>query len=999
MRWTRHIGWGFLAWVLFGAPEVVADPTALLDEIRSSRLDAERAVAVRNLNLSAGMARFEIREGVLFPATTVGGRVVEMVFQGRARWVLEPPDEIEAGQLELFTGHRSVDETVTEAVIAVGLDAASDNIAGRPPATGIEAETVRRAHEIFDRWKERPERRLLGVETAVLRDALGDPVYAGYFAGWFRGDELGQFLYLFEPDAREQISLGQFTLLDATEKEKRKLARTLHREQRRGRLIGRAVEDLGAWDTWLSASRRDGDGRALPGARDFEPRHYVLDVSLVGSSLEVRGLARIDLECLTGVGRAVKLELHSDLVVTRVREEEGPELFFHQTGEEILVALPRTPARGETIAIEIEYSGQVIDRIDSKSFALANTTHWYPHAGTVDLAPYDVTFHWPQKLDLMAGGELIESGREAGGMRFERRRLDKPTFGFSFEIGKFQTLSQRAGHVEVTLAFDTLAASVLEKNSRESLLTTITDSLLYFEALFGPYPLDELTVVTAGRGFSQSFLGFITLANLSLLDVDWMTLALGLEDRRTVVAHEVAHQWWGHLVGWKSYRDQWISEAMANYSAVLYARHRLRDGLAMLLGPTAGWQAVLTGLTEDGRRIESVGPLVLGERLVSSRSAEAYQAVVYQKGAIVLGMLARIFGEETFLGMLRQLVEVVAFQPISTEEFLSSIERLAGVELDSFARQFVYATGLPEIYYNYEFTPAAAGKWRVHGIARQQSPYRYAYRVVATGAGGLDIARQRLDQIEASESVLVAPFQIAVFNPAGRQEHDAGLELDPLQVGNGLLQGNLLLSGESTEIDFEIDYEPKELWLDRGQEVFGLFFNERRFPKRVLYLRGLDLAAAGDSDEAEKLFQRALAADALVGPTYGVADQSSFVEATQRHLDAMIWLDLTQFYLDQARLIEAERALERLRKLTNGPLRSLFASQLKMAEGRLALQQGEPGRAFRLLRKARSTSPEGLLLLAIAARLTGHQDEYRTAARAASAKGADVALLGVEPSR
>ncbi|NIR42433.1 MAG: hypothetical protein GWN99_00895, partial [Gemmatimonadetes bacterium] len=54
-------------------------------------------------------------------------------------------------------------------------------------------------------------RRLLGVDTAILRDAAGDPVYQGYFAGWFRGEELGEFLYLFEPDSREQVTLGQFT--------------------------------------------------------------------------------------------------------------------------------------------------------------------------------------------------------------------------------------------------------------------------------------------------------------------------------------------------------------------------------------------------------------------------------------------------------------------------------------------------------------------------------------------------------------------------------------------------------------------------------------------------------------------------------------------------------------------------------------------------------------------------------------------------------------------
>jgi hypothetical protein len=101
----------------------------------------------------------------------------------------------------------------------------------------------------------------------------------------------------------------------------------------------------------------------------------------------------------------------------------------------------------------------------------------------------------------------------------------------------------------------------------------VTGALDYFEQVFGTLPLDQLTVVTVPRGFSQSMFGFITLSELMMSDLGLFNHLLGLEDRRTVIAHEVAHQWWGHLVSWESYCDQWISEAMVNYSAVVYERH------------------------------------------------------------------------------------------------------------------------------------------------------------------------------------------------------------------------------------------------------------------------------------------------------------------------------------------------------------------------------------------------------------------------------------------
>ncbi len=165
-------------------------PKVLWERIRTTRLEPDRAVEIRGLVLNTGMARFKIERGIFFPATPVGERTVEMVFQGSARLVLEPPDEIEAGQLDLFTGSPALDERVTEAVLVINLDAAADAIFGRPPVKGLDAEARGRAEETFKQWLERLERKLLGVESAIFRDAFGDPLVEGYSASWFRGEEL-----------------------------------------------------------------------------------------------------------------------------------------------------------------------------------------------------------------------------------------------------------------------------------------------------------------------------------------------------------------------------------------------------------------------------------------------------------------------------------------------------------------------------------------------------------------------------------------------------------------------------------------------------------------------------------------------------------------------------------------------------------------------------------------------------------------------------------------
>ena len=977
------------------------DPAALWRKVRTANLEPDLAVELKNLTFDTGMARLRIEQGLLFPASPIGERSVEMVFLGRARLTLEPPDEIEAGQLELFTGSPSLDEMVTEAALVITVDAAVDALLGRPLARGVEESQRARAREIFDTWRRRPERRLLGVESAIFRDALADPVKEGYFAGWFRGEELGEFLYLVEPDAPEQVRMGQFTPLEATEKQERKLKRELHRAQRKGRLIGLSVENLGIWDTWLSASRVDSQGVARPGTEAFEPEHYELDLALAGPQLELEGRARLHLKALTSIARVVRLLIHSDLLVHRATLGDGEEVFFRQSAEieladplaEVLVVLPRAPAEDEIFVLELEYSGLLLDHAKSKSYALGDTIYWHPHAGTVDRATYDVIFHWPADLDLMTGGKLVDRGSEDGNRRYQRRRIAHRTFGTSFEVGRFRQLNGRAGDIHVTLAIDSLLAKQEDKNSQEALLETICDSLGYFEETFGPYPLDELVVVTAPRAFSQSLLGFITLSSPNMVEGNWLTQLLGLEDRRTVIAHEIAHQWWGHLVPWQSYRDQWISEAMANYAALLYARHRI-DG--HLRGPTSGWQQALTRTLSDGRTVESLGPLVLGERLASSRSGDAYQAIVYQKGAVVLDMLARAYGEQAFTEILRQLVAAVAFRPISTGDFITLLEGIGKNDLGGFADQFIYGTGLPQVYYSYEFEQVE-DRWLVRGVARQSSPYRYDYRVVER-RGGFDVARRRLDQIELSDSTLFVPVQIAIFRPDGNQSSaDQKNRLDPRVTGNAMVQGRMALRGESSEFSFELDYQPKELWLDRDGQVFGRFFNQSRHPKRMLFFQGQNRAAAGEHAEAEDLYRRALAAEVSSGPTYEVPRAATVLEDEGRWLDAQIHLWLIRLYLDQGRVAAARTAFGRLEK-NLGSLRRSFKRPLWYFEARLAIVEHDYQKAYGLLnkktlRRAVQGETEGLLLLAIAARETGRAAEYESALEAASARGADVAVL------
>ncbi len=974
-----------LATAPLGAEPPAADPEVLLGQIRGASLDVSRALDPSGVRLGTGFATLDLERGVLIPVRG-GERTVEMVFVGRGRAYLDPANEVEAGQLELFTGGPRLAETFTEAVFVVARDAAAEALLRRPTAEDAEPETLRRAGERYAAWKDSPERRTLGVETGMLLDALDDPLYEEYFAGWFLGERLGPFLLQLDPAAEEQINLGQFVPFEVTPERRQSLSRFLHRQQQRGRLIGLEVENLGRWDSWLQAPLTTAGGEPRPGSPGFEPHHYVIDVTVDPRTGGLASQSRVELEAVSGDRRVVRLELHADLEITRLAESGGSDLFYLRERNDVLVLLPRLPEAGEELALDVACEGVFLERGGdvapegrrATSWALRNALGWYPRTSTNERATYDVTLRWPRRYDLLASGQQVGGG-EAGGLRWQRRRMEVPTLGFSFEIGRFEIESIQVGQVQLTVALDPSTRSAAADGAIGELLFNVADALRFYQEIFGPYPLGELTVVTVPRQYSQAMLGFITLSSRAVADWGVFGPLLRVQDRGSVVAHEVAHQWWGHLVGWRSYRDQWISEAMANYAAVLWARHR---GLQPAVGPVTGWQQELTATVADGRPIESLGPLVLGERLFSSRSQEAYQAIVYRKGALVLEMLARRFGEDDFLRALKALIAAATGNVISTGDFLSLLERITATDLGGFARQFIYGTGLPEIDYDYAFEPNPDGGWRVLIDARQEMPARARYAVAALADGRLDVVRGRVEQrLDVESSELVVPLQIL---------------LDGAGSGSGgqskTLVGRMVISGRHTEVEIEVEDRPTRLWLDRDREIFGRFLDRRQHPKRMLLQQATKQAAAGEHQAAEETLRRALAT-------------RSPLASTDHLLDAHLHLQLAGVRLDSGHDAEAAGSLTRAREAFEQGRSELphsetlrFTRAFEVTEARIEIRRGDYAAAFERLKGGvldldDATSTEGYLLLAIAARATGHDSELAAALEVARRRGADVSEL------
>lgn len=958
------------------------EPTA---DLKAAKLEIEQARRVTSLRLDLAGATLKLKDGWAIPTSELEGQVREFVFLGSAHFEMEPPDAIEAGQLELFTGSRRLSRPVSEAVLVIGNDAAAAAVL-RQAVEIPDPETSIRASRLYSDWLESGERSTLQVEQMLWVDTLGDPAGADYFVGWFCDENNEQFIYNYDPWEFEQISLGQFVTNELTDRQERKIDKWLGKQQRKGRLIGVDVTDLGRWDSWISASPRGSDGRPLYGTVGFNVQHYTISVDIAPRSLEMVAEATLKLEATVGATRAVPLSLASDLKVTSVTDGSGQALGFRQDKGRVVVVWPEPPLAGDSLTTSIRYRGRVFDERD-RARVLRTPRGWYPSVDASDWATYDVAIKWPMGLDLVATGERVEGGRE-GEQRWERRRFEIPVGSFSFELGKFTFHETQANDVPITLALDPQTRYGVRKDV-DKILDTARESLQYFQELFGRYPFDDLKIVSVPRGYSQASPGLVTLARGATYDT---ADDRGAEER-WVLAHEIAHQWWGHVVGWLSYRDQWISEAMANYAAMLYVRNR---GTGKRLGPTAGWKSSLLRSTKDGRSIESLGPLVLGRRLLSSRSSSAYYPIVYGKGAVVINMLGRSLDEETFSRVLRALIDAVQGKVISTEDFFDLVERITSTDLDAFIQQFIYGTGLPEVYYDYTVEKTGAGGWIVRGVATQSPPYRIEYGLVERREGQLDIERKQVVGLDVERSTLVVPVQAVLFDP----EKERGAE-DPERTGNRVMQIDVLLRGRRSTFEFHTPLEPKQVWLDARSEVFGRFFSQRRKPKRVLYYQGLDLANARRWEEATNRLEEALIAPAIQGPSWGKEDSDEFERRESAMIDARIHWLMMQMDLSQGRTQNAQEGFEaaeiawnHLEKLERSRYsKSSKPSYSTVLEARLYLQKGNPKQAYQTLRGHKVNSREWYLAMALATRALGRDREFEEACEEAEERGADVSLL------
>ncbi len=732
--------------------------------LRAAKPDG-RTLPVTGLVLERDAFRFEFASGTFHFLAPVEGRTIGAVFLGQGTFRLTPATPGERRRLALDSGSdpktfETLTDSFTRLVLLFGDDTAAELALSAPIQTGAPN------REALDAWEAHLKRQRkdyhANFHLRILADLLDIPgMTSGGFLAFLEGQKIGAALAAVDPRGVEALGVGaggkedtMFYVLDPTKG--------------------------GTWYESESAAEIKG-GRRTALWRSTDATHYDVETA-VARDEDVAGTTTIHFQVTTAKLRVLPINLQPELRLGSARfapegEESWTALPFVQETEKedanSAVIFPRMLSKGEKIRLELVYAGdKVLVDMGEKNYAVLSRVGWYPNLGYfTDPATFSLTYRVPAGNEIISVGNPVET-RTEGKQTVSIWKAETPIQVAGFNYGKFKKHAKKdeISGIEVEVWTNpgtpdivreineilnsagvggssvwgddsgALAPTLGKVNTdklAESALADGVNSARLFTTYFGPIPATRVAITQQSQWtFGQSWPALIYMPFISFLD-GTQRQRVGLSGAKDFVAsvgyHEFAHQWWGHLLGWESYRDQWLSEGFAEFSAALALQH------------TVGWGAYDKFWREAKKRIVEktpgnafapweAGAIIDGNRSGSSRAPSAPFSLIYEKGGYVLHMLRMAMydgrskdPDAQFIAMMKDFTSTYAGKNPGTADFAAIVEKhlppslnaTQDGKIDWFFNQWVYGNEIPKLTSDLKIEGAADGGWRVHGTITQ----------------------------------------------------------------------------------------------------------------------------------------------------------------------------------------------------------------------------------------------------------------------------------------
>ncbi len=488
-----------------------------------------------------------------------------------------------------------------------------------------------------------------------------------------------------------------------------------------------------------------------PPARHWDHVHMRLDLDI--PSMDAPRMSGVETLTLTPIGRARdRIVLNAvELVVSAVEVAASPVPFTQEDGQ-LRIDLPRPVPPGTTIEAVIRYD---VDYPNARGIGLTWTPGRPARPGPTDQAPQIHSQGQPEDnrrwfpchdfpnerlttelvvtvedgFQVCSNGRLVGSRRAGPGRTTWHWLQDKPhpAYLVLLVVGRFsivgltpdeQTITPRPdGARPVPLMVYTPVGT--EENARRAFANT-PEMVAYFERLLDePYPWDKYAQVLV-RNFAAG-----GMENTSATTLQPGTAGSRRGGADSLISHELAHQWFGDLVGYKSWEHVWLGEGWASYAEALWSGHRAESRDDAEAGERAYQRVIARFLAGQRGMNRTFAPDFGG--MVSKRYTNPDHRFfnpndVYGKGAIVLHMLRLRLGDEAFWAGVRLYIDRHKLQSVETDDFRRALEDASGENLERFFDQWCRRPGLPRLGIAIEWTgdPGGSGRGTL-GVAIDQT--------------------------------------------------------------------------------------------------------------------------------------------------------------------------------------------------------------------------------------------------------------------------------------
>jgi aminopeptidase N len=416
------------------------------------------------------------------------------------------------------------------------------------------------------------------------------------------------------------------------------------------------------------------------GNADYRTTHYDLDLDYRTGPGRLSGRATI-----SATADRVLPEFSLDLGTFRVDQvlvDAAPARYRHRDGK--LRIRPATPlAAGTPFTVTVVYNGVPRpipsrwgdlgwERLDEGALVASQPTgapSWFPcNDHPADKAAYRIAVTTKARYAVVANGTLVSRtvGANTTTWVYEQP-APMPTYLATVQIGRYRLVDLVAGPIPQRAAVPPrlLTAARHDFGRQPEMMTA-------FERLFGPYPFGEYAVVVVDEVLDVP----VEAHGLSIFGANHVDGRRGFE---RLVAHELAHQWFGNSLTVAEWRHIWLNEGFAKYAEWLWSE---LSGGEPAQAHAARSRIMLEGQPQD-------------LRLADPGVRRMFDDRVYQRGALALHALRVAIGDTPFFALLREWTRVHRHGTVTTEQFTALAQRHTARPLDGLFAAWLHETPLP----------------------------------------------------------------------------------------------------------------------------------------------------------------------------------------------------------------------------------------------------------------------------------------------------------------